>query len=162
MIEVELLGVRVEPPSNTPVVHLRELGGRGRNLTIFIGGPEATAIAFALEGVDTPRPLTHDLFCTVLDDVDADLGQVVINDLRDTTYFAVLHLEHDGRQLQISARPSDAIALAVRVACPIYVTDEVMDAAGFVEESDGESPPEDVVEEFRQFIDNVSPEDFGS
>jgi hypothetical protein len=98
----------------------------------------------------------------VIDEVDADLSQVVINDLRDTTYFAVLHLEHDGRQLQVSARPSDAIALAVRVACPIFVTDEVMDAAGFVEESDGESQPEDVVEEFRQFIDNVSPEDFGS
>lgn len=163
MIELELVAVRVELPSNTPVVVLRELAGRRRQLSIFIGGPEATAIAFALEGVDTPRPLTHDLFCDVLDELGAQLERVVITELRDTTYFADLHLSTDHDESTVSARPSDAVALAVRVGCPIFAAEEVLDEAGFVEEAaeEGESP-EEVVEEFRQFIDQVSPEDFAS
>ena len=166
MIELELLAVRVELPSNTPVVVLRELEGRHRQLSIFIGGPEATAIAFALEGVETPRPLTHDLFCDVLDELGAQLDRVVITELRDTTYFAELQLTGPSGTHQISARPSDAVALAVRVGCPIFSADEVLDEAGFIAEDDldeeSEESPEAVVEEFRQFIDNVSPEDFES
>ena len=163
MIELELIGVQVELPSNTPVVKLRELGGRKRQLSIFIGGPEATAIAFALEGVDTPRPLTHDLFCDVLVELGTTLERVVITELRDTTYYATLHLATGGKVRDVSSRPSDAIALAVRTGCPIFADEEVLDEAGFVEEVDeGDESPEDVVEEFRQFIDNVSPEDFAS
>ncbi len=166
MIELELVAVRVELPSNTPVVVLRELEGRHRQLSIFIGGPEATAIAFALEGVETPRPLTHDLFCDVLDELGTQLDRVVITELRDTTYFAELQLTGPSGTHQISARPSDAVALAVRVGCPIFSADEVLDEAGFVAEDDlqddSEESPEAVVEEFRQFIDNVSPEDFES
>jgi len=166
VIELELLAVRVELPSNTPVVVLRELEGRHRQLSIFIGGPEATAIAFALEGVETPRPLTHDLFCDVLDELGAQLDRVVITELRDTTYFAELQLTGPSGTHQISARPSDAVALAVRVGCPIFSADEVLDEAGFIAEDDldeeSEESPEAVVEEFRQFIDNVSPEDFES
>ena len=164
MIELELVAVRVELPSNTPVVVLRELAGRRRQLSIFIGGPEATAIAFALEGVDTPRPLTHDLFCDVLADLGADLERVVITELRDTTYYADLHLGTASGERRVSARPSDAVALAVRVGCPIFAVDEVLDEAGFVEEEveGDEESPEEVVEEFRQFIDQVSPEDFAS
>lgn len=165
MIELELVAVRVELPSNTPVVVLRELEGRHRQLSIFIGGPEATAIAFALEGVETPRPLTHDLFCDVLDELGAQLERVVITELRDTTYFADLQLSAPSGDRRVSARPSDAVALAVRVGCPIFAEEGVMDEAGFVEEAeepdDGESP-EEVVEEFRQFIDQVSPDDFAS
>lgn len=164
MIELELVAVRVELPSNTPVVVLRELSGRRRQLSIFIGGPEATAIAFALEGVETPRPLTHDLFCDVLDGLDAQLEQVVITELRDTTYYADLQISSPSGDRTVSARPSDAVALAVRVGCPIFATEGVLDEAGFVEEEstgDDESP-EEVVEEFRQFIDQVSPEDFAS
>jgi bifunctional DNase/RNase len=161
VIELELVAVRVELPSNTPVMVLRELAGRHRQLSIFIGGPEATAIAFALEGVETPRPLTHDLFCSVVDDLGANLERVVITELRDTTYYADLHLGTEAGPRIVSARPSDAIALAVRTGCPIFAEEDVLDEAGFVEESTEESP-EDVVEEFRQFIDNVSPEDFAS
>ncbi len=165
MIELELVGVRVELPTNTPVVILQEREGRRRRLSIFIGGPEATAIAFALEGVETPRPLTHDLFCDVLDDLNATLDRVVITELRDTTYYSDLHLTGPAGPLVVSARPSDGVALAVRTGCPIFSEESVLDEAGFVEEAaeeaDGESP-EDVVEEFRQFIDNVSPEDFAS
>ncbi len=162
MIELELIAVRVELPSNTPVVVLRELAGRRRQLSIFIGNPEATAIAFALEGVDTPRPLTHDLFCDVLDEVGVDLERVVINELRDTTYFATLQLRTAAGSVHVSSRPSDAVALAVRTGCPIFAEDEVLEDAGYVDEVEAELSPDDVVEEFRHFIDTVSPEDFAS
>ncbi len=166
VIELELVAVRVELPSNTPVVVLRELQGRRRQLSIFIGGPEATAIAFALEEVETPRPLTHDLFCDVLDELGVHLERVVLTELRETTYYADLHLRSGDGEHRVSARPSDAVALAVRVGCPIFATETVLDEAGFVEESDEddlpEESPEAVVEEFRQFIDQVSPDDFAS
>ncbi|UDY36339.1 bifunctional nuclease family protein [Dermatobacter hominis] len=162
MIELELVAVRVELPSNTPVVVLKELAGRQRQLSIFIGNPEATAIAFALEGVDTPRPLTHDLFCDVLDELSVTLERVVITELRDTTYFADLHLKASAGVVHVSSRPSDAIALAVRTGCPIFAEEDVLDEAGFVEEVDEDVDAEEVVEEFRQFIDNVSPDDFAS
>ncbi|HMR95673.1 MAG TPA: bifunctional nuclease family protein [Microthrixaceae bacterium] len=163
MIELELVAVRVELPSNTPVLVLRELAGRRRQLAIFIGNPEATAIAFALEGVDTPRPLTHDLFCDVLDGLGTSLERVVITELRETTYYADLHLSSEDGPVTVSSRPSDAVALAVRTGCPIFSEETVLDEAGFVEEVDDEDVDDDeVVEEFRHFIDNVSPDDFAS
>ncbi|HTO00499.1 MAG TPA: bifunctional nuclease family protein [Microthrixaceae bacterium] len=165
MIELELVAVRVELPSNTPVVVLRELSGRHRQLSIFIGGPEAAAIAFAMEGVETPRPLTHDLFCDVLDELGAQLDRVIITELRDTTYFADLVISEGEAVKHVSARPSDAVALAVRVGCPIFSVEEVLDEAGFVEEELSDEEPvssEEVVEEFRQFIDQVTPDDFAS
>ncbi|CAB4706409.1 hypothetical protein IMCC26207_110273 [Actinobacteria bacterium IMCC26207] len=166
MIELELVAVRVELPSNTPVMVLRELQGRRRQLSIFIGGPEATAIAFAMEGVETPRPLTHDLFCDVLDGLSAQLERVVITELRETTYYADLEVSSASGLQHISARPSDAVALAVRAGCPIFSSEEVLDTAGFIEDTgsddDSDDLPEAVVEEFKQFIEQVSPEDFGS
>lgn len=163
MIELELVAVRAELPSNTPVLVLRELAGRRRQLAIFIGNPEATAIAFALEGVDTPRPLTHDLFCDVLDGLGTSLERVVITELRETTYYADLHLSSEDGPVTVSSRPSDAVALAVRTGCPIFSEETVLDEAGFVEEVDDEDVDDDeVVEEFRHFIDNVSPDDFAS
>ena len=161
MIELELVAVRVELPNNTPVVVLREVGGRQRQLSIFIGNPEATAIAFALEGVDTPRPLTHGLFCDVLDELGITLDRVGITELRDTTYFATLHLTGP-LSADVSSRPSDAIALAVRTGCSIFAEEDLLDEAGFVDEVEEELSPDDVVEEFRHFIDNVSPDDFAS
>lgn len=158
--------MRVELPSNTPVMVLRELQGRRRQLSIFIGGPEATAIAFAMEGVETPRPLTHDLFCDVLDGLGAQLERVVITELRETTYYADLEVSSASGLQHISARPSDAVALAVRAGCPIFSSEEVLDTAGFIEDTgsddDSDDLPEAVVEEFKQFIEQVSPEDFGS
>ena len=166
MIELELVAVRVELPSNTPVMVLRELQGRRRQLSIFIGGPDATAIAFAMEGVETPRPLTHDLFCDVLDGLSAQLERVVITELRETTYYADLEVSSASGLQHISARPSDAVALAVRAGCPIFSSEEVLDTAGFIEDTgsddDSDDLPEAVVEEFKQFIEQVSPEDFGS
>lgn len=158
--------MRVELPSNTPVLLLQERGGRHRKLSIFIGGPEAAAIAFSLDGVEPPRPLTHDLACTLVSEFGSRLERVVLTELRDTTFYADLHLarpgEHDDDEtIIVSARPSDAVALAVRTDAPIYATEDLLGEAGFVEESEDESP-EEVVEEFKEFIQNVSPEDFAS
>lgn len=167
MIEVELIGVSVEVASNTPIVVLQELTGSSRSLSIFIGGPEATAIAFALEGVQAPRPLTHDLFKDVLEAVNIEIDHVVVSELKEATFFAELHLTNGGENWVVSARPSDALALAARVECPIYVNDAVMNEAGVADVVDDDDEvdsgnPEEVVEEFRQFIDSVNPEDFAS
>lgn len=166
MVEVELVGVSVESTSNTPIVVLQELDGLSRTLSIFIGGPEATAIAFALEGVEAPRPLTHDLFKNVLDAMEVEVEQVVVSELKESTFFAELHLANGSESWIVSSRPSDALALAARVSCPIFVVDDVMQAAGVadavesLDEATGD--PDVVVEEFRQFIDSVNPEDFAS
>jgi hypothetical protein len=160
MIEMELLGVRVELPSNTPIVLLRELEGERRMLPIFIGGPEATAIALALEQVETPRPMTHDLMKNVLEALEVAVERIVVTDLRDGTFYADLHLETQGGKQTVSSRPSDAIALAVRTGSPIYAAEAVLDEVGYVVDESDER--EQVVEEFREFIDSVSPEDFAS
>lgn len=164
MVEMELIGVRVELPSSSPIALLRELGGEGRVLPIFIGAPEATAIAFALEEVSTPRPMTHDLLRNLLDDLGVSLEKVTVTELRDGVFIAELELHaHDGVHT-ISSRPSDAIALAARTGAPIYASEEVLAEAGYLEDPDDEDADpeasEEVVEQFRDFIDSVNPEDF--
>lgn len=159
MVEMELIGVRVEVPSNVPIVLLRERDG-ARMLQIFIGGPEATAIAVALEGIQPRRPLTHDLLVILLDELGATLDQVVVTEVDDGVYYADLHLTvGDGTRI-VSSRPSDAIALAIRAGAPIHATEEVLEEAGFVEATGDE--PDDVVEQFKEFIESVNPDDFGS
>ena len=165
MVEMELLGLRVEPPSNTPIVLLRETSGLGRILPIFIGGGEATAIVFALEGVQTPRPLTHDLLHDVLEAFDARLEQLVLSDLQDGTFFAELHLVTPNGNKVVSCRPSDGIALALRTESAIVATEALLDEAGqlpALEVGDDEEAAEEVVEQFKEFIEHVDPEDFAS
>ena len=160
MQEMDLLGVRVEMPANAPMVLLRERSG-GRTVPIFIGAPEATAIAMALDGVETPRPMTHDLMRDVFDSLAVDVARVVVTDLQDKTFYAELHLISGGEQCVVSCRPSDAIALAVRTGTPIFAAEAVIDEVGFVEgEHDEDDQPEEVVEEFKEFLDTISPEDF--
>ena len=154
MIDVEIVGVRVEMPSNQPVLLLRESAG-ARYLPIWIGAVEATAIAFAQQDVEPPRPLTHDLLCLVLEEWDHVLTTVQIDALDDGVFYASLVFA-DGRK--ISARPSDAIAIALRTGTSVAVADEVFDTAGI---DMPETQEEDEVEAFREFLDNVSPEDFG-
>jgi uncharacterized protein len=159
---MELVGVRVELPTNAPIVLLREREGDRRLLPIFIGGPEATAIAFALEEVGTPRPMTHDLMKNVLDDLGARLERVVVTDLSDGTFYAELHIEAHGDKHQVSSRPSDAIALAARTGTPIFADEAVLDEAAYAVGEDDEEEQEEVVEQFKEFIDNVNPDDFAS
>jgi uncharacterized protein len=158
VIRLSLVGVRVEVPTNQPIVLLREDEGQ-RYLPIFIGPPEATAIVYALQGMETPRPMTHDLFKTVLDDMAMRLQQVVITELHDGTFYAEIELAGNGHAYRISSRPSDAIALAVRYedAVPIFADEAVLEEAGVLFENDEE---EEQIEQFREFLDQVRPEDF--
>ena len=119
MVEVRLSAVRVDLQSNTPVLLLTEAEGLGRTLPIFIGAPEATAIAFAIQGVATPRPMTHDLLRDMVEALGASLERVVITELRSATYFAELQLKRGTGTLNVSSRPSDAVALAVRTGSPL-------------------------------------------
>jgi hypothetical protein len=153
MLPLEVVGVRVEMPSNQPIVLLRESGGE-RYLPIWIGAVEATAIAFAQQGVVPPRPLTHDLMKDVVAALGRRLEQVRITDLDDGVFFATLVFD-DGTE--VGARPSDAIALALRTETAIVGAPEVLEEAGIVIPDEDE----DEVEKFREFLDQVSPEDFG-
>lgn len=167
MAEMELVGVRVEMPSSTPIALLRELGGSGRVLPIFIGAPEATAIAFALEEVEVPRLMTHDLLREVLDELGVSLEKVTVTELRDGVFLAELELNGSDGVHTISSRPSDAIALAARTGSPIFASETVLAEAGYIEQvtDDDDVDPaesEEVVEQFREFIDSINPEDFGS
>jgi bifunctional DNase/RNase len=160
---MELIGVRVELPTNAPIVLLRETDGSHRTLPIFIGGPEATAIAFALEGVETPRPMTHDLMKNVLEELGWQLDRVVVTELRESTFFAELHLTSNGTTHVVSARPSDAIALAARTGTTIFADESVLDEAAYPPEDEvSEEVQDEVVEQFKEFIDRVNPEDFAS
>jgi len=165
VVPVELLGVRLEVPANTPIVLLQEAAGRRRVLPIYIGNNEAAAIAYALEGVVPPRPLTHDLFRNVLESLGAQLDRVVVTELVEHTFYAELHLVVGGSPLTISSRPSDAIALAVRTSSPIFAEESVLDEAGQeaeIEQAEEEGQDEEILEEFRDFIERVNPDDFGS
>jgi bifunctional DNase/RNase len=162
VIRLSLVGVRVEVPTNQPIVLLREEEGQ-RYLPIFIGPPEATAIVYALQGMETPRPMTHDLFKTVLDDMAVRLERVEITELHDGTFFAEIEIggENGEPNRRISSRPSDAIALAVRYPeqVPIFADEAVLDEAGVLFENE-EGEEEEQIEEFREFLDQVRPEDF--
>jgi uncharacterized protein len=155
MIEMELTGVRVELPTNQPIVLLRERDGE-RYLPIWIGASEAAAIALSLQGVVTPRPMTHDLLKTILEDLAVEVQRIVVTELRDATFFATIQLQRQGEDHEVSSRPSDAIALAVRMSVPIFASEDVLNEASILIPGD----EEEEVEKFREFLDNVTPEDF--
>lgn len=149
-------------PANTPMVLLRESDGRHRLLPIYIGSPEASAIHYALEGVVPPRPLTHDLFLDVLGELDTTLTSVVVTEIRDRTYYAELHLVTPSGEKVVSARPSDAIALAVRCGAPLFASNELIDEVGQEPVPEPDDDAAEIIDEFKDFIESVSPEDFGS
>lgn len=144
------------------MVLLQEQSGDQRLLPIYIGSTEATAIHYAIEGVDPPRPLTHDLFVSVLGELESEIERVVITEVRDHTYYAELHLVTGGENRTVSARPSDAIALAVRTGSTLYASDDLLDEVGQVPEVEEEPEADEIIDEFKDFIDNVSPDDFAS
>jgi bifunctional DNase/RNase len=158
MIEMDLAGVRVELPSNQPIVLLKEREGE-RYLPIWIGAAEAAAIALSLQGVVTPRPMTHDLMKNILEEMAVRVSEIVITELRDGTFFAVINMQRNGSAFEISSRPSDAIALAVRLNTPIFASEEVLSEASILIPNGDE---EEEVEKFREFLDQVNPEDFES
>jgi len=156
VIEMNLVGVRVELPTNQPIVLLKERDG-DRYLPIWIGAVEATAIAFALQGVVMPRPMTHDLVKAILDEVGVTLDLIQITELKEGTFYSSIKLSVNGGSYEVSSRPSDALALAVRSNVPIFATEEVIEEASITIREDDE---ESEVEKFREFLEQVSPEDF--
>ena len=156
---MHLVGVRVEMPTNSPIVLLREAEGQHRVLPIFIGPVEATAIAFAQNGVVTPRPLTHDLLRDLLQALGVGVERIVITELRDGTFYAEIEMASNGSRHTVSSRPSDAIALAARLGTPIFANEAVLDEAAVVVSDDED---EEEVEKFREFLEGVNPEDFAS
>lgn len=156
-IQMELVGVRIELPTNTPILLLKEADG-ARFLPIWIGTNEATAIALALEGIQPQRPMTHDLMRALAEAMGGKVDKVVVTELRDGTFYADLVIDQNGREVVVSARPSDAIALAARTEAAVYAARAVLDEAGVEIQDEDE---EDQIERFREFLEDVSPDDFG-
>lgn len=150
---LDVVGVRVEMPSNQPIVLLKEIGGV-RYLPIWVGAVEATAIAFAQQGITSPRPMTHDLTKSIIETLGAGLDSVHLTEIKDGVFYATLNFS-GGKS--ISARPSDAIALALRTGAPILASEVLLQTAG-IEIPD---QADDEVEKFKEFLDQINPEDFG-
>lgn len=156
MIPVEVVGVRIEMPSNQPIVLLKEISG-SRYLPIWVGTAEATAIAFSQQGLVPQRPLTHDLLINILEAEKIKLRSVHLTELRDGVFYSDLILvDESGAEQRVSSRPSDAVALAVRVEAPILARTELFDQAGIEIPDQGEEE----IEKFKEFLDEINPEDF--
>lgn len=156
MGEVRVVGIQIEQPQNQPVLLLQETEG-DRYLPIWIGSTEATAIAQQQQGIESPRPLTHDLIRDLIGALGHSLKEVRIVDLREGTYYADLIFD---REITVSARPSDSVAIALRVGVPIYVEEAVLAEAGMLIPDKDDEVREDELEKFKEFLDSVSPDDF--
>lgn len=161
-IEMKVEGLVFDPLSNTPIIILKDETGE-RSLPIWVGYPEATAIALEMETVVTPRPMTHDLIKNLLESLNATLQHIVVNDLKANTFYARLVISTPAGELEVDSRPSDAIAIALRADCPIYVNELVLEEAKNNSELNKQSsaqPPEDE-EQFKKWLDDIRPSDFG-
>lgn len=162
--QVRIASLALDPRTDQPIIVLKPLSesnGHGRLLPIWIGHPEATAILLALEGVETPRPMTHDLLLGMIETLQAVVERVEITRVEEGTFFAAIFLRGEEKSLVVDARPSDSIALAIRARAPIFVAEEVLESSSVPDESvsvDEESE----VKAFRDFLDRVEPEDFSS
>jgi bifunctional DNase/RNase len=170
VIEMTLASIRVQMPDNVPVILLKEAnanGSPGRTLPILIGNEEATSIARALQGIEPPRPMTHDLLRDLLRGLEVEVEAIVITELIDAIFYAEIRMVRDGQRYVVSSRPSDAIALAVRIGTPIHAEESLLDAEAYVfqedeEEAEEEQEQEEVIERFQRFIEDLRPEDFAS
>jgi hypothetical protein len=156
LIEMFIKGLMIDPVTNMPIVILRD-DGNERTLPIWVGPVEANAIALQIENVTPARPMTHDLLSNVLADLGASLQRVVISDLRDGTFFAYLELDRDGDVLFVDSRPSDALALSLRVRAPVFVDDKVLDEAKSVDASSDEADRE----RLQRWLESLDPDDLG-
>jgi uncharacterized protein len=161
-LEMKVKGLALDPLSNMPIIILRD-DEEKRSLPIWVGLFEANAIALELEKITTPRPMTHDLMRNILKSLDARVGKIVVNDLRDNTFFAEIYLQAGGGEITVDARPSDAIALALRAAAPIYVEEEVVTRAQKVEvtkETEVGTGRADEQAKIREWLESLKPGDF--
>jgi bifunctional DNase/RNase len=158
MQEMVIYGVSFDLVGKQPIVLLKTAEGN-KYLPIWIGHSEAAAILMKLQGTTTPRPLTHDLVTNLLEQLDAQVTRIVVTELRENTFYATITIQQNGSEIEIDSRPSDAIALAVRVEAPIFAADRVIEDSAV--EFEGEDVNEDVlVDEFKRFLDRVSPDEF--
>jgi uncharacterized protein len=158
MQEMVIYGVSFDLVGKQPIVLLKTADGN-KYLPIWIGHPEAAAILMKLQGASTPRPLTHDLFTDMLGQLDAQVIRITVTELRDNTFYASITVAQDGSEIEVDSRPSDAIALAVRAEAPIFAADRVIEESAIEFEGE-EVNEEEIVDEFRKFLENVSPEEF--
>jgi bifunctional DNase/RNase len=156
-----IYGVSFDMVGKQPIVLLKTVDGN-KFLPIGIGHPEAAAILMKLQGATTPRPMTHDLLSEVLEQMDAKCEKVSVTELRDNTFFAQITISVNGSEVEIDSRPSDALALAVRVEAPIFAAEDVIEESAIEFEGAEVEDAEEVVEKFKDFLDNVSPEDFAA
>jgi bifunctional DNase/RNase len=156
LIEMSIKGLMVDPVAGTPIVILKDKLGE-RVLPIWVGVPEANAIALQIENVATPRPMTHDLLRNIIADLEGRVDRVIVSDLKDNTYFAIIHLTVRGERVAVDARPSDAIALALRTRSPILVEEAVIDSA---KSTDFTSEPADN-ERLQKWLESLDPEELG-
>jgi bifunctional DNase/RNase len=155
-----IAGLTVDPLTNSPIVILKEIQGE-RTLPIWIGLLEATAIASELEGIKFSRPMTHDLLRNIMSEVDVKVNRVEVCDLKNNTYFALIHLTHGGKEMTIDARPSDALAISLRMGAPIFVSDDVIKKSAQI---DLKAEPEDKSEQgkkWQEILEKLNPDDFG-
>ncbi len=165
MQEMQIYGVSFDLVGKQPIVLLKTTDGN-KFLPIWIGHPEAAAILMKLQGAAPPRPLTHDLLAAVLGQLEARVSKITVTELRENTFYAVITVVQNGTEIEIDSRPSDAIALAVRAEAPIYAADDVIEETGI--EFEGDEPDQEAlqaeieakVSEFREFLEDVTPEDF--
>ncbi|HNQ63218.1 MAG TPA: bifunctional nuclease family protein [Syntrophorhabdaceae bacterium] len=158
--EMKVAGITVDPFTNTPIVLLKDLEDKDV-LPIWIGLLEASSIATALENINTPRPMTHDLVKNLLDKLGVKIVRIEVNDLKDNTYYALLHLDVDNRRLVIDSRPSDAIAIALRTNAPIFVEESVIKRSAKVDLSTKGDKVVTESSDWEDILENLSPDDFG-
>jgi uncharacterized protein len=158
MQEMDIYGVSFDLVGKQPIVLLKTKDGN-RYLPIWIGQPEAAAILMKLQGASTPRPMTHDLVTEILQQLDAHVVRITVTELRENTFFAQITVQMDGAEFDVDSRPSDAIALAIRAEAPIFAADDVIEESAIEFEGDDVNE-EEMVAEFKRFLDDVSPEQF--
>lgn len=162
-IEMKVEGLIIDPSSSSPIIILKDMEG-SRALPIWVGFPEATAIAIEMKSMPMPRPMTHDLLKNIITKLSARVNHILVNDLRNNTFYAVISITINGAVVEVDSRPSDAIALALRVQAPIYVMNSVLENASSFDTS-AVNPEADEAEEgdnFRTWLENIKPKDFGN
>lgn len=160
MVEMKVEGLTLDPLTNMPIIILKDSSGQ-KALPIWVGIFEANAIALEIENISTPRPMTHDLLKNMILSMEAEIKHILVNELKDNTFYAVISVMHNGHTLNIDSRPSDAIALALRVKAPIFVEEKVIEAAKSIElpESDKRGDDKD---QWSKWLENLKPQDFGN
>ena len=156
LVEMFIKGLMIDPVTNMPIVILRDEAG-DRTLPIWVGPVEANAIALQVENIEPPRPMTHDLLKNVIQDLRATIDKIVVSDLKENTFYALIHLTVNGEGMAIDARPSDAIALALRARAPIFVEDRVIDNAKTLDFA----PEKGDTERLQKWLESLDPDDMG-